>query len=75
MKKKLSMDTDFIYNYGSVLNERAAAATIIDSYSCIKCLPDKSSIFSADLQALYLALDRVEISDDDEKKFINILSL
>ena len=33
-------------------------------------LPDKSSIFSAELHALYLALDRVETADDDERNFI-----
>ena len=39
-------------------------------HSSIESLLDKSSIFSAELHALYLALDRVAMSDDDEKNFI-----
>ena len=33
-------------------------------------LPNKSSIFSAELHALYLALDLVETAGDDERNFI-----
>ena len=39
-------------------------------YSSIERLPDKSSIFSADLYGIYLALDRVKTADDDERNFI-----
>ena len=60
---------DFIYTDGSVSDDKAAAA-VIDNYSSIERLPDKSSIFSAELHALYLALDRVEMADDDERNFI-----
>ena len=47
---------------------KAASAAIIDDYSSIECLTDKASIFSAELHALYLALDRVETAD--ERNFI-----
>ena len=43
---------------------------VIDNYLSIERLPDKSSIFSAELHALYLALDRVETADDVERNFI-----
>ena len=43
---------------------------IIDNHSSIERLPDKSSIFSAELHALYLALDRVETAEDDKRNFI-----
>ena len=62
-------DYDFIHTDGSVLENKAAAA-VIDNYSSIERLPDKSSIFSAKLHALYLALDRMEMEDEDERNFI-----
>ena len=68
--KDVFRDYDFIYTDGSVSDDRAAAAAVIDNYSSIERLPDKSSIFSAELHALYLALDRVETADDDERNFI-----
>ena len=68
--KDVFRDYDFIYTDGSVSEDKAAAATVIDNYSSIESLPDKSSIFSAELHALYLALDRVETADDDERNFI-----
>ena len=43
---------DFIYTDGSVSGNKAAAAAVIDNYSCIEYLPDKSSIFSAELPVL-----------------------
>ena len=70
MKWRMSFETDFIYTDGSVSDDKAAAAAVIDNYSSIERLPDKSSIFSAELHALYLALDRVETADDDERNFI-----
>ena len=66
----MSFETDFIYTDCSVSDDKAAAAGVTDNYSSIERLPDKSSIFSAKLHALYLALDRVETADDDEKNFI-----
>ena len=60
---------DFIYTDGSVSDNKAAAAVINDS-SSFERLPDKSSIFSAELHALYFAPDRVEKADDDESNFI-----
>ena len=53
--------TDVFRNYdfytdGSVSDDKAAAAAVIDNYSSIERLPDKSSIFSAELHALYLSL-------------------
>ena len=68
--KDVFRDYDFIYTDCSVLDDKAAAAAIIDNHSSIERLPDKSSIFSAELHALYLALDRVETADDDERNFI-----
>ena len=51
-----SRDYDFIYTDGSASDHKDAAAAVIDSYSSIRHLPDKSSILSAELHALYLAL-------------------
>ena len=68
--KDVFRDFDFIYTYGSVSDDKAAVAAVIDNYSFIECLPDKSSIFSGELHALYLALDKVETADDDENNFI-----
>ena len=64
----MSFETGFIYTDGSVSDDKAAAAAVIDNYSSIERLPDKSSIFSAELHALYLALDRVETADDDNRQ-------
>ena len=58
MKLKLSIET-----------KKTAAAAIDNSSN--ERLPDKSFIFSAELHALYLALDRVELANDNEKNFIN----
>ena len=68
--KDVFRDYDFIYTDGFVSDDKAAAAAVIDNYSSIERLPDKSSIFSAGLHALYLALDSVEMADDDERNFI-----
>ena len=68
--KDVFRDYNFIYTDGSVSDDKAAAAAVIDNYSSIERLPDKSSIFSAELHAPYLALDRVETADDDERNFI-----
>ena len=68
--KDVFRDYDFIYTDGSVSDDKAAAAAVIDNYSYIERLSDKSSIFSAGLHALYLALDRVETADDDERNFV-----
>ena len=51
-----SRDYDFIYTDGSASDHKDAAAAVIDSYSSIRHLPDRSSILSAELHALYLAL-------------------
>ena len=67
--KDIFRDYDFICTDGSVSDDKAAAAAVIDNYSSIERLPDKSSIFSAELHALYLALDRVETTDDEERNF------
>ena len=53
--KDVFRDYDFIYTDGSVSDDKAAAAALIVNYSSIERLPDKSSIFSAELHALYLA--------------------
>ena len=41
-----------------------------DNCSSVKCLLNRSSIFSAELHTLYLALDKVDTADDDERNFI-----
>ena len=70
MVKDVFQGYDFIYTDGSVSDDKAAAAAVIDNSSSIERLPDKSSKFSAKLHALYLAFDRVEMADDDEWNFI-----
>ena len=49
---------------------KAATAPLIDIYSSIERLQNKCSLFLAELHALYLDLDQVQTSDDDDKKFI-----
>ena len=68
--KDVFRNYDSIYTDSSVSDDKAAAAAVIDNHSSIEHLPDKSSIFSAELHVLYLALDRVETADDDERNFI-----
>ena len=63
-------DYDFLYNDGTVSDDKAAAAAVIDNHSSIELLPNKYSISFAELRALFLALDRVETADDDGKNFI-----
>ena len=58
-----------MYTGGSVSDDKAVAAAVIDNYSSIEHLPNKS-IFSAESQALYLALDRVGTPADEERHFI-----
>ena len=72
--KDVFRDYDFIYTDGSVSDDKAAAAAVIDNYFSIEHLPDKSSICSAELHALYFDLDRVETADDDERIFFIIFS-
>ena len=66
----MSFETMISSTLTAVPDDKAAAAAVIDNYSSIERLPDKSSIFSAELHALYLALDRVETADDDKRNFI-----
>ena len=40
--KDVFRDYDFIYTDGSVSDDKAAAAAVIDNYSSIERLPDKS---------------------------------
>ena len=44
-----------MYTAGSVLEVKPAAASVIDDRSSIECLPDGSSIVSAELHVIYLA--------------------
>ncbi|MEE8152293.1 MAG: ribonuclease H family protein, partial [candidate division NC10 bacterium] len=59
---------EFIYTDGSCCNTKAAAAAIKGSHSYVERLPDHASIYSAELHAIYLALDHVETSEG--KKFV-----
>ena len=63
---------DFIYTELALLQmtKLQHAAAVIHNHFSIEHLPDMSSISSAELHALYLALDRVETADDDERHFI-----
>ena len=55
-----------IYTDGSKRGDRAAAAAVMNGHAYIERLPDKASIFSAELHAVFLALDHVETSDKDK---------
>ena len=52
MFKDSLQDHDYIYTDGSVSGNKAAAAAVINDNSCKERLPDKSSIFSAELPVL-----------------------
>ena len=67
--KDVFRDYDCFYADGSVSDDKAAAAAVTDNYYSNEHLPDKASLFSAELHALCLALDRVETADD-ERNFI-----
>ena len=54
----------------AVLDNKADAAAVVDDYSSIERIPDKSAIFCAELHALYLAFDWVEKVENDERNFI-----
>ena len=55
-------DFTFLYTDGSKDDDRVAAAAVFPDGESRCRLPDKSSIFSAELQAIHLALDYVESS-------------
>ena len=57
-----------LYSDGSLSDKKAAAAAVIDDFS-IEHLRDKST-YSAEMHALYLALDRVESVDDAKRNLI-----
>ena len=52
--KAIHQDFDFIYTDGSVLDEKAAAATIIDNSSSIERRTGKSYMCLAELHARYI---------------------
>ena len=52
-----------IYTDGSRQGDRAAAAAVKDGHAYIERLPDKASIFSAEMHAIFLALDHTETSE------------
>ena len=58
---------EFIYTDGSK-DVRVASAAVMEDHAYTERLPDKSSIYTAELNALYLALDHVETST--EKNFV-----
>jgi ribonuclease HI len=51
---------EFIYTDGSLSEEGVAAAAVMGDHEYVERLPDGSSIFSAELHAIMLALDHVE---------------
>ena len=55
-----------IYTDGSKRGDRAAAAAVKEGHAYIERLPDRASIFSAELHAVFLALDHVETSAGDK---------
>ena len=66
----MSFETMISFTLMAPLQMTRHAAAVIYNSSSIEHLPDMSSILSAELHALYLALDRVETADDDERNFI-----
>ncbi len=66
--KHIHKGYEFIYTDGSCCNTKAAAAAIKGSHSYVERLPDCASIYSAELHAIYLALDHVETSES--KRFV-----
>ena len=70
MRKDTVRDYDFIYTDGFVSEDKTAAAAVIDNYSPLNISQKVLYIISAELQALYLALDRVETADDEQRHFI-----
>ena len=61
--KHIHKDYEFIYTDGSCRNLDAAAAAVKGSHAYVERLPDLASIYSAELHAIYLALDHVETSE------------
>ena len=54
---------EFIYTDGSHIENSFAAAAVKDDYTYSERLPDHSTIFSAEMHAIFLALDHVETSE------------
>ena len=54
-------------------DKAAAAAAFFDNHFSIECLPNRFSVLSAKLHALYRALRRMETPYGDERNF-NIFS-
>ena len=61
--KSLFNDFEFIYTDGSSRGDNTAAAAVKGKHIYSECLPDKTSIYSAELHAIYLALDHIETSE------------
>ena len=53
---------EHIYTDGSSKDNKSAAAAVMDDHCYSGCLPDGSSIYAAELHAIYLALDHAETS-------------
>ena len=50
----------YIYTDGSKVEEKVAAAAVTDSEIFVYCLADHSSIFTAEVKAISLALDHIK---------------
>lgn len=57
---------EFIYTDGSKMNARTASAAVMVDHAYQERLPDKASIFTAELNAIFLALDHVETSSKSD---------
>ena len=54
---------EFIYTDGSHIDNSSAAAAVKDNDIYSERLPDHSTIFSAEMHAIFLALDHVETTE------------
>ena len=66
--KTILKDYEPIYTDGSRKDDKAAAAAVKGEHIYTERLPDRSSIFSAELHAVFLAMDHIETSR--KRKFV-----
>ena len=59
-----------VYTVGSKEDSKVGCAVISDNYSNMQCIPDDSSIFTAEAKAVDLALDFIRTCDTNNKFII-----
>ena len=62
--KEIHEGYEFIYTDGSHINNKSAAAAVKDDHVYSERLPDYSTIFTAEMYAIFMALDHVETSEN-----------